>query len=137
MAKDPIIFKELLLLLEEAFKPGEVIMISYVETEGHRRINLCIMDFLGIALMEGCMIFLNGIEVIVHAFFCVVGVQKDEVVFLHPYEVICLLRPSAHYPTIQLLHKEGFDRAKVLCADFFQTESGRNEHEYAIAPVSL
>ena len=65
MAKDPIIFKECLLHLQELFESLKVTMVSYIETKGHGRVDLCVMDFLSITFMESGMIFLNGIEIVI------------------------------------------------------------------------
>ena len=46
LTEDPILLKELLLLLEEALEFGELVVVANVEAKRHRWINLRIVDLL-------------------------------------------------------------------------------------------
>ena len=85
MTKDPILSVQILLLIHEPLKFHEITMVSYIETESHSWVYLCVMDFLSITFVEGSMVFLNRVQVVVDGLFGVVRVQKDKVIFLHAY----------------------------------------------------
>ena len=125
------------MLLHEALELGEFAMVANVETEGHGRVDLRVVDLFGRLLVEADVALFDLVEVVGYGGERVVGVKEDEAVLLHADKVVGFFRPTADDATVKLLHEEGLDWAEVLRADLLQTESGRDEDQDTVPPVSL
>ena len=64
MAEDPVLSKELLLLLKIALKLVEFLMITDIETESHCRIHLGIVNLLCCFFMVSKMVLFDAGEVV-------------------------------------------------------------------------
>ena len=112
-------------------------MVANVETEGHGRVDLRVVDLFGRLLVEADVALFDLVEVVGYGGERVVGVQEDETVLLHADEVVSFFRPTADDAAVELLHEERLDWAEVLRADLLQTESSRDEDQDSVPPVSL
>lgn len=124
LAKDPVLLVEFSLVLHESLELLEVAVVAQVESKGHCRVNLLIMDLLGSLLVECNVVLLDCIEVVGDSRQGIMWVQEDQIVFLHPDKVVGFFGAPSNDPTVELLHEEGSDWVEILRPHLLQAKPG-------------
>ena len=124
LAENPVFTKQFLLLFHEALELSKIVMVPDVKAKGHRGVNLRVVDLFGRPLVVVDVILFYGCEIVGHCLKRVVRVKENQVIFLHAYKIVGLLGSPTDNPTVELLHEEGLDGAKVLRTHLLKTKSG-------------
>jgi len=123
LAEDPVLLEKLFLSCHVPLELGEVVMVSDVKCKRHGRVDLRIVDLFGCLFVVVHVVLFYLVQVVGHRRQCVVRVQENQIVFLHPYKVVGFLGAASDNAAVELLHEEGLYRVEVFQANFLQAES--------------